>query len=254
MECFPRCIKVLDDLLFICLDKPDGAHRYTASRCIHIPSLVVSAQLPGGSLSLTENAFAALLPKYLMELCTTGTPLSVHTNVYSIPACPPTPPRYCFIIQLFMGQVRGVEWEVIEVEIDLNIPGPIKAFSRVGQQYTLRRPTYPLHDSHDDLLLYLPLGRGGLPRASLSVQFLRVGQPGKGRLARLGGLGKLPLYGLSVDKNAGYVIIWTSKDWPVCTQTRCFIWWLDERKPGTMVYSRTKELISSWTHGLLRRF
>ena len=254
MEFPPRCTKVFDDLLFICLDKPDIARRTTAYRCIHMPNLVTSAQLPDGSLSLTENAFAVLLPKYVIELCSTGPPAYVHTNICSIPACPPTHPRYCFIIHRYLLEPQRVEWEVLEVEIDLTIPGPIKVFNRVSQQYTVRRPTYHTHDSDNDLLLYLPLGRGGIPHASLSVQFLRVGKPDKGRLARLGGVGKIPLCGLIVDRDAGYVIIWASKDWPVCTRIRSFIWWLDERKPGNMVYSRTKELISSWSHGLLRRF
>ena len=153
-----------------------------------------------------------------------------------------------------LAQSKGVQWEVLEVEIDLSIPGPIKIFSRISQQYTVRRPNYPLHDSDDDLLLYLPLGRGRLPRASLSVQFLGVGKPGKRRLARLGEVGKLALCGLRLDKDAGYIIIWAAEDSPAYTQIRSFIWWLDERNPGNMVYSRTKELISSWSRGLLRRF
>ena len=222
-------------------------------RCIHIPSLVISAQLPNGSLSLTGNAFAALLPKYVIELCASGPPFSVYTNIYSIPACPPTHPRYCFIIKRILKEPRRVEWEVLDVEIDLSIPGPIKAFSRISQQYTVQRPIYSRHDSNEDLLLYLPLGRGGLPRASLSVQSLRVGKPGKGRLARLGGVGKMALCRLIVDKDAGYVIIWAAEDWPRCAQIHSFIWWLDERKPGNTLHSRTKELISSWSHRVLRR-
>jgi hypothetical protein len=154
----PRCTKVVDDVLFVTLDISDGSLEH-AYRCIHIPSLVISTQLPGGSLSLTENAFAVLLPKCIMESRASGSLFSVHTKIYSIPACPPTHPRYCFIIKRFLGQSRGVEWEVLEVEIDLSIPGPIKIFSRVSRQYTVQRPTYPLHDSDDDLLLYLPLGR-----------------------------------------------------------------------------------------------
>ena len=139
------------------------------------------------------------------------------------------------------------------VEIDLSIPGPIKIFSRVSRQYNLQRPPYPLRDDSDDLLLHLPLGRGDLPRASLTVQFLRVGKPGKVRVARLGGIDKMRLSGLSVDREAGYIIIWAKEDWPESYRGDSFICWLDERKPGNMVYSRTKELISSWSRGLLRR-
>ena len=251
MDFFPRCTKVFGDLLFTSLDKFDGAQTTTAYRCIHIPSLVISAQLPNGSLSLTKNAFDALLPKYAIELCTTGPAFSVYTNTRSIPTCPPTHPRYCFIIKRFLQGPQRVEWEVLEVEIDLSIPGPIKIFSRISQQYAVQHPAYLLHDSDEDLLLYR---RGGLSRASLSVQSLRVGTPGKGRLARLEGVGKMGLCRLIVDKDAGYVIIWAAEDWPSCAQIRSFIWWLDERKPGKMLYSRAKELISSWSHGRLRHF
>ena len=245
MEFFPRCTRVFDDVLFTCFDKSDDvAHLTTAYRCIHMPSLVISAQLPGGSFSLTGNAFAALLPKYVIELCATGPLFHTHTNIYSIPACPPTYPRYCFIIKRFSQEPQMVEWEVLEVEIDLSIPGPIKIFSRVSQQYTLRLPSYALYDSDDDLLLYLPLGRDGLPLASPSVRFLGVGKASKGRPAWLGGVGKMHLTKLRVDRDAGYVIAWAAEDWPACTQIRPLIWWLDERKPGNMVYTRTKELIS----------
>ena len=152
-----------------------------------------------------------------------------------------------------MRQPRGVEWEVIEVEIDLSIPGPIKVFTRVNQQYTVQRPADPLQNHDDDLLVYLPLGRGGLIRASLNVRFLRVGKPGKGRSARLEGVEKMRLNMLSVDRDAGYVIISAADDRHGYNRDCAFIWWLDERKPGNMVFSRTKEFITSWSRGLLRR-
>ena len=253
MEFIPRCTEVFDDLLFTILDISDGTYWNTTYRCIHLPSLVISTRLPGGSLSLTENAFAVLLPKCIMESRAMGSPFMVRSKIYSVPACPPTHPRYCFIIERLMRQSRGVEWEVLEVEIDLSIPGPIKVFSRVSQQYTVQRPTYPLYDSDEDLLLYLPLGRGGLPCASLSVQFLQVGKPGKERLARLRGVDKLRLSGLSVDRDAGYAIIWAADNPPRWNRYCSFICWLDERKQRNMVYSRTRELITSWSRGLLQR-
>ena len=256
MDFIPRCTKVFDDLLFISLDVSDGTRRTTSYRCIHIPSLVISTQLPGGSLSLMENAFAVLQPKCIMESHATGSIFDVVTNTYSIPACSPTHPKYCFIIERTLGQPQRVEWEVLEVEIDMSIPGPIKVFNRISKQYTtVQRSTISLHDSDDDLFLCLPLGREGLPCASLSIRFLRVGKPGKERLARLGGVDKLRLSGISVDRDAGYVIIWAADGWHGCTRTYCsFIWWLDERKPGNVVYSRTRELISSWSRGLLWPF
>ncbi len=242
----PRCTKAFDDVLFFTLDKSDSTHWDITYRCIHIPSLVISTQLPGGSLSLTENAFAVLLPNCIMESRGTGS----NTTIYPIHTCPPTHPRYCFISKRFLGQFRKVEWEVLEVEIDLSIPGPIKIFSRVSEQYTVQRPTYQLHNNDDDLFLHLPLGRAGRPSASPSVRFLRVGKPDKRRVARLGGVDKMRLFGLSIDKDAGCVIISAGEDPP---RQSSFIWWLDESKPGNIVYSRTKELISSWSRGLLRR-
>ena len=255
MEFVPHCTKVLDDLLFVTFNVSDGTDWTTAYRCVHIPSLAISTQMPGGCLSLTENAFDVLLPKCIMESHAPGSISYAVTNIYAIPACSPAHPRYCFIIERALGQPQRVEWEVLEVEIDLSIPGPIKVFSRVRKQYTtVQRSTYPLHDNVDDLLLYLPLGHGHLPRAPLSIRFLRVGKPGKERLARLGGVDKLYLSRLSVDRDAGYVTIWAAEDLHGYTRYYSFIWWLDKRKPGSMVYSRTRELISSWSRGLLRRF
>ena len=89
---------------------------------------------------------------------------------------------------------------------------------------------------------------------SPSVRFLRVGKPDEGRVAWLGGVDKMRLSGLNVDRDAGYVIIWEAEDWSWSTIDCGHICWLDERKAGDMVYSRTKELISSWSRGLLRRF
>ena len=107
-----------------------------------------------------------------------------------------------------------MEWEVIEVEIDLSISGPIKIFSRISHQYTLQDPTYISNDTNDDLLLYRTLGRGVLPSASISVRLMRVGKLGKVRVARLGGVDNMRLTGPSVDKDAGYVIISAAKYWP----------------------------------------
>ena len=253
MKLFPHCTKLVDDVLFVSLDVSNN----TAYCCIHMPSLVVSTLLPGGSLSLTKNAVGMLLPKFLMGSRKTVPHFSAHTKIYSIPACPPTHPRYCFIVKRSLGQSRGMEWEVFDVGIDLSTPGPIKTFSRISWQYTEQRPAYPLytlHDSDDDLLLYLPLGRRGRPLAPPSVRFLRVGKPDKWRVARLGGVDTMRLTRLIVDRDAGYVVIWAEDDSPPSTRRYSFIWWLDERKPGKMVYSRTKELISSWGRGLKWRF
>ena len=253
MEFIPCCTQVFNDLLFTTPDTSGGTRWSTTYRCIHLPSLVISARLPGGSLSLTENAFAVLLPKCIMESHPTWLPSVVQSRIYSVLACPPTHPRYCFIITRIMRRSPGMEWEVLEVEIDLSIPGPIKVFSRVSQQYTVQRPNYPLYDSDNDILLYTTLGRSSLPCASLSVQFLQVGKPGKERLARLRGADKLRPYELTVDRDAGCVIIWAADDPPRWNRICSFIWWLDERKQGNMVYSRTRELITSWSRELLER-
>ena len=235
MEFFSRRTKVIDDLLFIDIDLPENGYWATKYRCIHIPSLVISTQLPGGTLSLTENAFAVLLPKCIMESHGTG----ADTEIYSIPDCPPTHPRYCFIIKRTTRPTR-VDWEVLEVEIDLSIPGPIKIFSRVSRQYTQQVSTRLIHDNDNDLLIYLPLDCGSQPSASLRVQFLRVGKAGEVRVARLGGVDEMRLSRLSVDNDAGYVIIWATENWPQWTRCCSFIWWLDERKPGDVVYSRRR--------------
>ena len=193
----------------------------------HIPSLVISTQLPGGSLSLTENAFAVLLPKCIIESRGTWSPSYAHSKIYSISACTPTHPRYCFIIRRFPERSWEAEWMVFEVEIDMGIPGPIKGFSRASQEYTVPCPANSLYDSDDDLLLCFQLGRADLSCASLSIRFLRVGKPGEKRLARLG-VDQLRFNGLSVDKDAGYVIFWVADDQSWGTRDCSFIWWLDE--------------------------
>jgi len=250
MKFSPHCTKVIDEVLFVSLDVSNNI----AYCLIHMPSLVISMALPGGSLTLTKNAVGMLLPKYFIGSRETVSHSLAHTKIYSIPAYPPTHPRYCFVIKRSLGQSRGMEWEVFEVEIDMSVPSPIKIFSRVSWQYTVQRPAYPLCDSDDDLLLYLPLGRGGRPLASPSVRFLRVGKPDNWRVARLGGVDNMRLAGLSVDRDAGYVIIWAEADSHRTPRDCCFIWWFCERKSGNMVYSRTKELISSWGRGLKWRF
>ena len=242
---FPHCMKVLDDLLFTNFDISDGAHKNTAYRCIHLPSLVPSTQPPGGSPSLAENAFDVILPKCIKDPRAAMLSFSVHSKIYSIPASTPTHPRYCFINKRFLAPSQGVEWEVLEVEIDLSIPGPIKKLSRVGRQYNIQCPSFVVHDIDDDLLLYLPLGRADQARASFSIQFLQVGEPGNERLAKLERVDEMRLTELCVDRDAGYVILLATDYRSQLGHYCSFIWWLDERKAGT------KELISSWSRDLL---
>ena len=258
MEFISYSIKVLDDLLFILLGMSDDTHETNVYRCIHLPSLVTSTQLPGGSLSLTENAFAVLQPKCNMESRAMGAGISSASEICSISTCPPTRPRYCFIITRIPRPSPGEAWEVYEVEIDLSIPGPIKVFSKVFQQYIVQLPTSPVHDSDGDLLLYvpryLPPGLRDPLRTSLGIRFLRVGKMGYRRLARFEGVVNLHVYGLHVDRDAGYVIIRGTDHSPQATHSGPFICWLHEGKPGNMVHSRTRGSISSWGRGLLRRF
>ena len=250
----PRCTKVVDDILFVTLVISGGTELNTEYRCIHIPSLVISTRLPGGSLCLTKEAFDVLQPNCIMESRASGRLFPGQPQIYSIPACPTTHPRYCFIIRRFVEEPRRVQWEVLEVEIDLTIPGPIKIFSNVSRQYTVQLSCSPLHDIDEDLLFYLPSGLNAQPSASPSVRFLRVGKLDKGRVVRLEGVDQMHLCGMCVDRDAGYVIIWASEDWPRSNRQCGYICWLDERKSGDMVYSRTKQLISSWSRGLLRHF
>ena len=252
MEFFPQCINVVDDVLFVGLI---STRRHFTYCYIHIPSLVISTPLLGGFLSLAENAVFALPPKYSYRGASSN--LVGQPKIYPIPASSPTHPRYCFVIKRCMsqclGSFRGVEWEVFEVEVDLRTPGPIKIFSRVSSQYRAQRPTYPLHDSDDDLFLYLPSRWGSRPdHGPPSVRFLRVGKPDTWRVVRFLG-DKMRREGLRVDRDAGYVIIWGREPWGRSTRECCFIWWsVNVRKPGNM--ARTKEWISNWSRGLLRRF
>jgi len=90
-----------------------------------MPTLMVSTQLSGGSLTLTESAVAELPPKCKIEIYTTGSIGLVSEELYSIPTCLPLHPMYCFILKRDLGQSPGIDWEVLEVEIDLGVPGPL---------------------------------------------------------------------------------------------------------------------------------
>lgn len=248
MTFVPCCIKVRDDILFLGLVIPGSSQTY---RCIHLPALVITTQLPGGSLDLTEKVFAPLLPECKMETYTPGSIGSVHEEIYSIPSCLPKHPRYCFIFSRVLEGSKGMDWEILEVEVDLSIPGPIKIFGRVSRQYTVPRPTYLFHDSDDDLLLSLPSEYGHPPCSSLSVRFLRVGKPDEWRVAKLGSVEKMCLSGLRVDRDAGYIIAWVKEGWLWWTRECSYIWWIAERKSGPMIHSPAKDLTSKWSPGSL---
>lgn len=248
MTSLPCSIKVRDDLLFVKLEI-HGCH--TTYRCLHIPMLVVSTQFPGGSLDLTEDAFAELLPDCRMETYTPGSIGSVHEEIYSIPSCLPTHPRYCFVFtRVLLDRDVRMDWEILEVEMDLSIPGPIKIFSRVARQYTVPRTTYFFHNGDDGLLLSLPCEHGHIPHAPLSIRFLRVGKPDDWRVATLGGVDKMRVTGLYVDRDAGYIIAWVKESWLWWTRQCSFIWWIDERGR----HSPVKDLASGWSRALLWGF
>ena len=251
MTFVPHNIKVCDDLLFVKLEIVGSSTTY---RCLHIPTLVLSTQLPDGSFDLTEKVFSKLSPECKMETYTAGSIGSVHEEIYSITSCRPTHPRYCFILSRVLGQSTGMDWEVFEVEINSSIPGPIKIFSQVSRQYTIPRPTYFFHDGDTDLLLSLPSEHNHIPRAPLSVRFLRVGKPDDWRVARLGGVDKMRLVGLHVDRDAGYIIAWVQEGCLWWRRECSFIWWIDERKSGSMVDSPVKVSMSGQSRGLLWSF
>jgi hypothetical protein len=242
----PTRIKVCDDLLFVGLETP-GVYRSATYRCIHIPSLVISTQLPCGSLDLTEAAFAKLPPECKMDTSAAESIGSIHEKIYSIPSCPPTHPRYCFILSRILERSGGRDWEVLEVEIDLSTPGPIKVFGRVSRQYIVPCATYFFHKGDDDLLLSLPSYYNEVPRAPLSVRFLRVGRPDDWRVVKLRGLDKMRVAGLHVDKDAGYIIAWVREGRLWWTRECSFIWWADEGKPR---HSPVKDLVSEWGRGM----
>jgi hypothetical protein len=169
MTFVPHYIKVCDDLLFVKLEISGSSTTY---RCLHIPTLVLSTQLPDGSLDLTEKVFSELPPECKMETYTAGSIGSVHEEIYSIPSCRPTHLRYCFILSRVLERSTGMDWEVLEVEINSSIPGPIKIFSEVSRQYTVPRPTYFFHDGDTDLLISLPSKHGHIPHAPVTSSAL----------------------------------------------------------------------------------
>ena len=251
MTSVPCCLKVRDDMLFFKLEISGSNQKY---RCIHLPALVIATQLPGGSIDLTEKVFAPLLPECKMEAYTPGSIGSVHEEIYSIPSYPSKHPRYCFSFDRVLEGSKGMDWEVLEVEVDLSIPGPIKIFGRVSQQYTVPRPTYFFHDGDNDLLLFLPSEYRHPPRSPLSVRFLRVGKPDEWRVAKLANVDKMRLAGLHVDRDAGYIIAWVKEGRLWWTRECSYIWWIAEGKSGPMVHSPAKDLTSKWTPGSLWSF
>jgi hypothetical protein len=238
MTFVPYSIKVCDDILFLKFAIPGPHHTY---RCIHLPTLVIMTQLPGGSIDLTENAFAALLPECKMETCTAGTLRSIHEEIYSAPSCHPKHSRYWFIFSRVLDESKEAVWEISEVEVDLSIPGPIKIFGRVSQQYTVPRPTLHFHQSVDGLLLSFPSVYGFISYLPLSIRFLQVGKPDGWRVVKLGGVDKMYLCGLHVDRDAGYIITWV-RGGRLGTREQSFIWWIDGSKPGAVVHSPAKDL------------
>lgn len=253
MEYEPCSLKVCDDLLFVKIKIPrDYKHFCATYHCLHIPTLVISTQLPAGTFALTKWAFYELLPKCQMEVYTAGPNDSFHEEIYPIPSCLPTYPRYCFILS--RGLFPGIDWEILEVEIDLSIPGPIKIFSSISQQYTVPHQSYICHASDDDLLLSLPSKVGFIPNAPLHVRFLRVGKPEEWREARLGGVNPMRLARLHVNKDVGYIIAWVKEGRLWWTRERAFIWWVDGKKQGHTVRSLVQGGTSGWSRRLLRPF
>jgi len=208
-----------------------------------MPTLVTLAQLPGGSLM--ENG---LPPECKMEIQLgwfNGPNRPIHEEIYSIPACLPTHPRYCFIVERRLRGYQGKFWDIFKVEIDLSIPGPIKGLSGVCQwSSAVPRGTYVDHCSDDDVLLTLPSVHGIIPCAPLSIRFLRVGTPDDWRAVNVRGMDKMRLSGLHVDRHAGYIIAWVEEGRSRWARECSFIWWIDERKPD--------DLISRWSRRLLR--
>ena len=99
-----------------------------------MPTLVTLVQQPGGSLALMEDELPS---KCKIEIVLGGIEAnrSVHEEIYSIPANRTTHPRYCLIVERGKGSqgwYQTTVWEIIEVEVDLGIPGPIKGISGVS--------------------------------------------------------------------------------------------------------------------------
>jgi hypothetical protein len=253
MTLIPYFIKVSDDILFVKLKVPGSHQTYPCQtyRCIHLPTLVITTQLPGGSVDLTENAFAALLPECKMETCTVSSVGSIGEEIYPVPSCHPKHPRYYFIFTRVLEGSKGMDWEIFGVEVDLIIPGPIKIFGRVSRQYAVPCPTILSRESIGDLLLSFPSEHDDTPCSPLSVRFLQVGKLDGWRVVKLQGVNGMNLYSLHVDRDAGYIIAWVGDGW---FEEYSFIWWIDDRKPGAVVHLPAKDLASGWVFGRLWSF
>lgn len=134
---------------------------------------------------------------------------------------------YYFIVERRLGRYQGSVWDIFEVEIDLSIPGPIKGISRACQWSSAG--TYLYHCSDDNLLLTLPSVHGIIPNAPLNIRTLRVGTPDDWRAVKIGGMNKMRLSGLHVDRHTGYVIVWVREGRLRWTRECSFICWIDER-------------------------
>ena len=216
-----------------------------------MPTLVTLAQLPGGSLALMEDELPSKC-KVEIEIVNLDETPSVREEIYSIPACLPTHPRYCLIVGRRLGQRQNI-WDIFEVEIDLSMPGPIKGIREVSQSsIAVSRGTHLYHCSDDHMVLILPSVHGTIPHAPLSIRFLRVGTLGDWRAVKVGGMDKMCVSGLHVDRHAGYIMAWVKEGRFQWARECAFIWWIDERNQDMVWHSWVRDLVSSWSRRLLR--
>ena len=177
----------------------------------------------------------------------------IDEEIYSIPTCLPTHPRYSFIIKKYKcGGSRRDFWDFRGAEIDLSVPGPIKGistfFNSDGWDLSPYRSSYTCSD--DDLFLTYPSVYGHIRDAvPINIRFLRIGRPaGYWREVNVEGVDKMRVSGLHVDKHAGYIIAWVKENRLLGTRESSFIWWINERKAE---YSSVMDLISGWNRRLL---
>ena len=225
---------------------------YTAYTCIHIPTLVISARLPGGSLALMGDELPQKCNlKIVLAALEKESP--IDEEIYSIPACLPTHPRYGFIINRStrptLGGYNLDDWDYFQAEIDLSIPGPIKGISAFSKSHGKLWPFFPYTYicSNDDLFLTFPSVKWGPPH--LNHLFLRIGMPPEEwREVKVEGMDKMQVSELHVDKRAGYIIAWVKENRLLRTRESSFIWGIDERKPDC---TPVMDLISGRTRRLL---
>ena len=242
MSDLPSRIRVRDDLLFMKFLLP-GPYINATYCCIHMPSLVVSIQIPG---EMVDLAFSRLPKEGKMVIDTLGTMGSINEQIYPSPSNTSAHPRYYFVLERnFESYIKMVS-EVLTIEIDLSVPGPIKAFGRVVQEYTVPNQIRRFRAANDDVQLFFPFFYGDTPRVPPIVRSWGLGSRDAGRVANVEGIEEMRLDGVFVDRDAGYILAWVREGSLSWARDSAIIWWFSP----THTASPIKRLLSGWSQKL----